>query len=82
MGVFDFRLGGGSDLFYVNQRKSVPSVSSAFLYPNNEVSFTLQMLILIMVRLQIWQIRPSGRLSYKFVSSLVFKFKGRNVEIS
>ena len=45
LGVFDFRLGGGSDLFYVNQRKSVPSVSSAFLYPNNEVSFAFQMLI-------------------------------------
>ena len=30
LGVFDFRLGGDSDLFYVNQRKSVPSVSSAF----------------------------------------------------
>ena len=45
LGVFDLRLGGGSDLFYVNQRKSVPSVSSAFLYPNNEVSFAFQMLI-------------------------------------
>ena len=45
MGVFDFRLGGDSDLFYVNQRKSVPSVSSAFLYPSNEVSFAFQMLI-------------------------------------
>ena len=43
--VFDFRLGGGSDLFYVNQRKSVPSVSSAFLYQRNEVSFAFQMLI-------------------------------------
>ena len=45
LGVFDFRLGGGSDLFYVNQRKSVPSVSSAFLYSNKEVSFAFQMLI-------------------------------------
>ena len=45
LGVFDLRLRGGSDLFYVNQRKSVPSVSSAFLYPNNEVSFAFQMLI-------------------------------------
>ena len=35
----------GSDLFYVNQRKSVLSVSSAFLYPSNEVSFAFQMLI-------------------------------------
>ena len=45
LGVFDFRLGGDSDLFYVNQRKSVSSVSSAFLYLSNEVSFAFQMLI-------------------------------------
>ena len=45
LGVFDLRLGGDLDLFYVNQRKSVPSVSSAFLYPINEVSFAFQMLI-------------------------------------
>ena len=46
-----------ADIRWFLYNKSVESASSAFLYPNNEVSFAFQMLIFKAVWLQI---RPSG----------------------